>query len=312
MKLIVKAFQNDSAWDRYVTQLSELGEVVRVASVAKSSADANILITTRLTREELELLPNLEAVFLYKTGTDGLPMDELKRKGITVVPSHAVGDVVAEHALTLGLCLLHRTVEFDNDLRNDIWFSDGRDYFWTSLCGSRAGIVGFGSIGGALYKKLSALGVQVKVLNHSGIYPNGVDGVESLDTLLEWCNILFLCLPLTPKTEKIIGEKELEKLKGKFLVNIARGGLVDQKALYEALGNHVIRGYASDVWYHSPSKTDRLKKTTAWDYDFRSLRNVVMSPHCATHVGGAHEMYIRDSIQNMRKWLEGQGTNIGA
>ena len=307
MKIIVKASQNDSIWDRYLAQLSEMGDVVRLTSVAKSSTDANILITTRLTREELELLPNLEVVFLYKAGTDGLPMDELNLRGITVVPSHAVGDVVAEHALTLGLCLLHRTVEFDTDLRNDIWFSDGKDYFWTGLCGSRAGIVGFGSIGGALHKKLFALGAQVKVLNRSGIYPNGVDGVKSLAALLEWCNILFLCLPLTPMTEGIIGEEELEKLKGKFLVNVARGGLVDQKALYEALRSRSLRGYASDVWYHSPCKTDRLKKTSAWDYDFRSLRNVVVSPHNATHVDGAHEMYIKDSIMNMRRWLKSKG-----
>ena len=303
MKIIIKAAESDRAWDLYVDRLNEFGEVVRVSSVAMLQKGAEVLLSSRLSEDELRLLPDLKAVFLPKSGMDDFPVDALRRKGVEVITSHAVGDVIAEHALTLGLCLLHRTVEFDCDLRRGVWFSDGKDYFWTGICGMKVGVVGFGGIGRPLREKLQALGARVKVLNSSGIYPDGVDYANSLAELLEWCGMLFLCLPKTPETVGMIGEHELQQLNGKYLVNVARGDIVEQHSLYRALKSRQLRGYASDVWYRAPDKSDRCKSSAAWELDFGSFRNVVVSPHCATHVKDAHERYISDAVCSASDWI---------
>lgn len=303
MKIIVKANENDKIWDCYLKQLSDVGDVIRVSYVDRLYQHANVIITTKLFSDELFFLPDLKAVFLYKTGMDGLPMEELCKRKIEIFNSHAAANLIAEHALTLALCLMHRVIEFDFDLRNNVWFSNGNDYFWTPLCGAKAGIVGFGNIGTNLYKKLCVLGTKTKVLNRSQNYPDGVPSADNLISLIEWCDILFLCLPLTSSTINLIGENEIQKLQGKFLVNVSRGELVKQEVLYQALKSNLLKGYASDVWYHSPDKIDRTKKCAAWDFDFGKLRNIVVSPHCSTHAYGAHEKYINDTVKTAINWI---------
>lgn len=304
MKVVIKLRGEDPVWDRYVEVLGRYTDTsVVYDNELQAVSDADILITTNLSREVLEKFPKLHKIFLFKTGMDGLPMQELDERGISVRASHANADVIAEHALTLSLVLLHRTVEFHNDLTTGNWRADGGNFKWHSLSGMRAGILGFGTIGKRLYYKLEHLCADILTLNRSGRYPDGVKSAGSCKELVRLCDIIFVCLPKNRETVGLIDEGMLKEMKGKYLVNIGRADVCCERALYEALKSGILAGFASDVWYRNPSKTDAMSTVMPSDLPFHELKNVVMSPHCATHELDAHERYIKDTVEACLQYI---------
>lgn len=307
MKVGIKLRKEDDVWKPYIDKLSDLveTEVIYGKEITTVCTGVEILITTNLTDLDVEKLPDLKAVFLFKTGMDGLPMDILKRKKIKVYPSHANADVIAEHALALALALLHRVVEFDADLRQNIWFSDGVDYYWRSLSELKVGILGYGSIGSCLGKKLSGLSSQIMGLNNKGKYDVGIIAADDFNQLIEWSDILFICVPKTGDTVGMVNADVLSKMAGKYIVNVSRAEICDEAALYHSLKKGTLAGYASDVWYFRPEKADRTKAAQPANYPFNELHNVVMSPHCATHEFSSHERYIADAVEQCIQYIEG-------
>lgn len=306
MKVCIKLRKYESIWDKYICQLKNYTDVEVVCSgnIESQMDDVVAVITTKLSEDDIQNMPKLKRVFLFKTGQDGLPEKVLKNNGITVYPSYANADIIAEHAVALAFSLLHRVVEFDRDLRNDIWFSSGYNYNWTSLRHVKVGILGYGHIGQNVYKDIKSFCNQIKVLNKSGQYPDNIDYADNLDELLKWSDLLFICIPKNVETVGLIGKNELELLKNKYIVNISRAEICDEEALYSALKNKQICGYASDVWYCLPNKNDRTKKAVAANYPFKDLDNVVMSPHCATHEYSSHERYIADAVKQCIDYLK--------
>ena len=137
---------------------------------------------------------------------------------------------------------------------------------------------------------------NIYVINQHKEYPLGINGVNNLEELIEKCNLLYVCLPLNDTTRRMFDDKNLHLLNKKFIVNIARAEIFDEKLLYELLKGGVIAGYASDVWFHEANKNDRAQKVAPSNYPFSDLKNVVMSPHCATHTCNAQSRYIADCI----------------
>ena len=130
----IKMKKEDQDWHEHIERLNKVANVVQIYN-DKNIGDISlidVLIATRVTVSDIEKMPNLKAVFLYKTGTDSLPIELLFERNIEVIPSHANAEYIAEHALALALSLIHRVNEFDADLRRGIWYSDGINYFWDS------------------------------------------------------------------------------------------------------------------------------------------------------------------------------------
>lgn len=290
MKLIVRLRKPDPIWNKYIKQLQvKVNTLVLYDSDPITTyQDIEVMITTHISKEMLSCFPALKRIFLFKTGMDGLPIDELNRRNISVICSHANADVIAEHALSLALSLLHRISEFHNDLCKGVWYSDGLHYNWRSISSFHIGILGFGCIGKSLYQKLVPMNQNVLVLNKSGKYPENVRNASSFDELIEKCDLLFICVPKTTETIDLFNESVLYKMKNAYLINVARAEICNEKALFEALSRNRQAGYASDVWYRKASKTDRMKRTMPSNYPFETLNNVVMSPHCATHDLDSH------------------------
>jgi phosphoglycerate dehydrogenase-like enzyme len=306
LKIGVRLRHMEPVWEKYLAELRNTAEteVFSDRDALTEQPGVEYLITTRLREQELTLFPDLKAVFLFKTGMDGLPLERLEEKHIPVFPSHANADVIAEHGLALALALLHRVPEFDADLRQNLWFADGTHYYWRSISDLKLGILGYGSIGKCLRKKLLGLSCSVQVLNRSGQYEQGVDYAENLEGLIQWCDLLFIAVPLTEDTRDMLDSELLSQMQGKYIVNVARAEICSQQALFQALEQGVLAGFASDVWYGSPDKSDRTKPAPPAQYPFQELKNVVLSPHAATHEKQAHERYVADAVEHCIKYIK--------
>lgn len=308
MKVAIKLRKESPIWNPYIEQLRNVVDtVVYMNGQLPDKCNEDILITTNLTDEELEKFENLKAVFLPKTGIDKLPVHILKERHILVTASHANADLIAEHALALALALLHRISEFHNDLTNNIWYSDGVNYFWNSIRSMPVGILGFGHVGKYLYQLLKPMNDDIVVLNRHKEYPHGICGMDSLEELLSRCKLVFICIPLDNTTKLMFSDERIHALKDKFVVNISRAGIFDEGLLYEMLKDHVIAGYASDVWFYEPDKNNKKVAVQPSIYPFSKLKNVILSPHCATHTKDAQSRYISDSIDKCLAYIRGIG-----
>lgn len=308
MKVGIKLRKPDSVWEKYVRKLKKYSEVEVIYDSAMKDVydDIEVMITTHLSESVLAKFPGLKAVFLFKTGMDGLPLCRLESRNIFVQCSHANADVIAEHAIALSLSLLHRIPEFHNDLRSGVWYSNGQNYMWKSISNMKVGILGYGHIGEAIYRRLAGFQCEVWAYNRSQRYSEGLKGAGDVQELIANCDLIYICLPKTEETCSLINKEILQSMKGKFIVNVGRAQVCDEKALYEALNTGSLAGYASDVWYEAPDKTDREKRVLPSKYPYGELKNVVMSPHCATHETDAHERYIQDAVESCIKYVLGE------
>jgi phosphoglycerate dehydrogenase-like enzyme len=200
----------------------------------------------------------------------------------------------AELALTLLFSSAKYIVPVDQRLRKDNWGSGLLDSRAMTLDGKTALILGYGQIGRRIARVLVASGMRVLALRRNALATNeeGVElhGSERLHDLLPEANVLMVALPLTSETTGLIGVKELALLpKGSILVNIARGLIVDEEPLYQALKSGHLHSAGIDVWYqypevkltlagHAPVE-DEPDIQSPSKFPFRDLDNVVMSPH---------------------------------
>ena len=104
----------------------------------------------------------------------------------------------------------------------------------------------------------------------------------------------------------MIDATQILNMRGKYIVNISRAEICEENALYNALKDGTLKGYASDVWYCAPDKDDRTQLAEAANCAFKNLQNVVMSPHSATHEVNAHERYINDAVNQCLRFVKGE------
>ena len=245
----------------------------------------DILVAGRPQKELLEQSPNLRALIIpwagIPTGTRKL-MEEYPEIAVHNLHHNAVP--TAELALTLLLAAAKKVLVYDRALRSNDWRLRYQPDDTILLQGKQALILGYGEIGRRIARVLQALNIEVSAIRRHG---SGEDeeGVRvysprELDALLPEADILILALPLTEETRGWIGEERLELLPEKaVLVNVSRGPIIDQKALYQALRSGALAGAGLDVWYHYPETPEDRRETPPADYPFQSLENVVLSPH---------------------------------
>jgi D-3-phosphoglycerate dehydrogenase len=218
-------------------------------------AETTVLLTHQapIDRAMLDRLPECKLIVSYSTGTDHMDVAAAEERGIktTGVAGYCTDDV-AEHALAMILSCARRLHQTDRALRaTGHWDITTTHPSRRRLSAQTVGLIGVGRIGGALAAKASALGMRV--LGYDPYVPSGPAGfagqmVASLDALLAQSDYVSLHAPLTPETERMIGQRELAQMKPTaFLINCARGKLVDEAALIAALNARVLAGAALDV-----------------------------------------------------------------
>lgn len=238
------------------------------------------LLSDRIDGEVVDAIgPQLKVVSNYAVGFDNVAIDDLTDRGIVVcnTPSNEVNEAVAQHSWALILSLSRRVVEADEATKRGSYKGWEPDIFLgTSLKGKTLGIVGLGRIGTMVAKK--ALGHEMNVIYNKHTRDAECEeklGVKfcSLDELLATSDVVTLHVPLTDETKHLINKESLLKMKkGAFLVNTARGPIVAEHDLAEALRSGHLAGAALDVFETEPNI----------DPELIGMENVILTPHIAS------------------------------
>ena len=233
------------------------------------------MLTDRIEKPLLDSLPDLAFVSSMSVGVDHIDLQAMSERGIPV--GHTPGvlvDTTADTAFALLLAAARRVAEADRFLRQGLWADDNAwepDFFTgKEVSGATLGIIGLGEIGQAVARRAAGFGMRVLAWNRS---PRQVPGVEcvGLEALLQRSDFVSVHVALTPQTRNLLNADRIAMMKpGAVLVNTARGGIVDERALAVALANGGLCAAGIDVFEREP---------VAADNPLLSLPNVVATPH---------------------------------
>ncbi len=268
----------------------------------KDYGDSEIILAVDMTQEEAEKASEVKAIFVPYTGLDEFPEKYLRKRGVEIYHSYAKSKYVAERALTLALGIMGKVTEYDTDMRKGNWGPrSGKKNRWETLFNKRCGLLGIGHIGQNLSKLLEPFTSEIYTLDRGKRYTCVKKYFQTIEELAENCDIFFISLPLSDNTKSIVDENILEKLKGKYLVNVGRGKTVDEKALYESLKENRLKGAGIEVWYDYP--TTEIKECYPSKYPFQDLENIIMSPHVATFVKEDVWIYFDDIMEQLKNYI---------
>jgi len=269
----------------FITSLLDPTIIVSSGEIRSEHKGTDLLVAGRPTPEDLRQLPGLKAVIVPWTGiSPGTLAAVRKVPGLKLHNLHHNAVPTAELAIALLFSVAKKIIPFDQQLRQGNWemrYQSPQSYL---LAGKRALIVGYGRIGKEIAKNLKALDIEVKAIRRSIGKGSRFDvsPVDQLKKYLPQAEILVLAVPLTDETEGLIGAEQLALLPDNaILINISRGRVVDQQALYSALKDRKLFGAGLDVWYSYPTDEPSRKNTLPGDYPFHELDNIVISPHRA-------------------------------
>ena len=274
--------------DGYPAAVLEGFEVVRTP---QEDIVAVLTIDEPVGAELMNRLPSLRVVATATVGFDHIDVDAAEERGVAVVsvPDYCTQEV-ADHAVALLYALMRGVVTLDGDVRRGSWNPRAAGPLRT-LAELRVGIVGLGRIGGAVATRLLALGAEVWAHD---IFPVARDGVRfvDLDQILSECDAVTLHVPLTHETRNLIGRTQIAAMKpDAYLVNTARGAVVDVGAVLEALRAGRLGGAALDVLPQEPPPLAPLAP------------RLVLTPHAAWYSEAAEERSYRLAVARVRELL---------
>ncbi len=248
------------------------------AGAVCSGLRCDVLVSGIVTENELSMCQGLSAVVVPYAGIPDRTSQVLSRHpGIQLHSIHHNAVSTAEMAVTLMLAASKQIIPADRSMRKGDWTPR---YSPQGLIieDSRILVLGYGAIGSRVGTICRAMGASVKGVRSRK--DHGFHTAADLTVLLPETDILIVCLPLNDSTRGIIGKKELDLLpRGAVLVNIARGPVVDEEALFESLSSGHLGAAGIDVWYNYPDSEESRESTPPSRFDFGSINNVVMSPH---------------------------------
>jgi len=297
----------DLSWD----ELKSLGEVevydrTPDNMITERAADAEIILTNKnlMMANVIEKLPRLKYIGVLATGYNVVDTEAAKRRGIIVtnVPAYSTASV-AQHTFALILEFYNYPGKFSDEVREGRWSRNLDFCYWDKqlieLAGKTIGIVGFGRIGKAVARVAEALEMNVIVSEVTD-----VEGYENypLDELLKRSDIVTLHCPLTPGTKGIINRERLRLMKpSALLVNCARGQLIVEHDLAEALNEGRIAGAALDVLSEEPPCPDN---------PLLKAKNCIITPHVAWATLEARQRLMKIAVNNVRSFMEGKPVNV--
>ena len=259
-----------------------------------------------LTPENLSRMSNLRLIQSILAGVNHIPFAQLDKKVVVCSNAGAYSDEVAEYAWSLLLSAAKRVVDFHNAVKTDQWglrrTLGGKEV--TILEEKTLGILGYGGIGSAFARIGKGFRMNINAFSRRPVREKGVrsfQGDKGLSRVLAESDAVIISLPLTKSTNKIIDADKLVSMKkDAILVNIARGELVDETALYEHLKTNPGFRYATDVWWYRDGK-ESLKTVNP----FFELSNFIGTPHVSGPSGLATGKPAMFAVANVLRFLRG-------
>jgi phosphoglycerate dehydrogenase-like enzyme len=260
-------------------------------------AESEVLIGSPISRRMIEQAPKLRLVHASGAGCDSIALEALN--GIPVCNVFHHERAIAEYVMMTILALDRDLFQKDRDLRKGLWAGScvQGPPLATEVTGKTLGILGYGHIGKEVARLAGAFEMQILSLR-SG-HSRG-----ELEALLEGSDFLVVCCPLSTETRGLIGAAELARMRpAASLINVARGEVVDETALYEALRDRRIRSAAIDVWYQYPKDgAPRMPSR----FPFEELDNVILTPHCSAWTERVVALRFRDIATNIDRLVAGE------
>lgn len=264
-------------------------------------ADVIMLANMPLPAEVLTAAPRARFIDVAFTGVDHIPVAEARKRGIAISNASGYADeAVAELCISLMIQVLRQLGEAEDRTRTG---GTKAGLSARLIQGKTVGLIGAGAIGRRLARILKAFGAIVIAHNRREVKDPNIDKSVSLDELLTTSDIVSLHTPLTPETKGMIGAKELAKMKpDAILINTARGQVVDNSALAEALNKGEISGAGLDVFDMEPP--------LPLDYPLLHAKNAVVTPHLAFYSEESLERRAEIVFDNLYAWLDGKQINV--
>ena len=256
----------------------------------------NIRSSQKFTERVFAACRRLRLVSVWGTGTDHVDLGAAARQGVTVTNTPGVSAIsIAEHTLALLLAVARRIPQIDRATRAGEW-PRGRSI---ELRGKTCGIVGLGAIGRQFARLAEGIGMRVIAWT---MHPREGDPIVPLDELYRTSDVVSLHLRLSPETDGMVDAAQFAQMKpGAILLNTARGAIVREAALVDALKSGRIAGAGLDVFAAEPLPNG---------HPLTALDNVVLTPHCAGVTPEALEAGLRMSVENIWAFLEGRAEHV--
>ena len=268
---------------------------------------AHILLSWNFPREihpqDYPHLQQVRFIQLLSAGADHMPFADLPPHILVASNPGAYATPMAEHVLAMTLALAKRLLVENQKLRNGEF-----DQFTPNrlLAGMTAGILGFGGIGRATAGLMRAFGMRIYAINSSGTSPEPADflgTLRDLEHVLQESDVVVISLPLTKATRGLIGKEQLAWMKpDAILVNVARGAIIDEEALYSHVKSQPNFLVGIDAWWTEPF----LHGTFRMEYPFLDLPNVLGSPHNSAVVPHVLVDAARQAAENVKRFLRGE------
>lgn len=278
--------------------------------ILKHISNVKILLGDNITKGMLDK-GNIELIQIPWAGVENLDFNLLKDYDIPVCNSHSNALAVAEYAVGLLLGIAKKIPYHDNLLRNGDWNRvkkeerNSETQYSSYIYNKTIGFIGYGNIGKSIARLMKGFNPKIMAIvsDRTKKYDE-VDFIgdnKDLDYVLENSDYLVVATALTDETRGMLNKKNLVKMKDtSYLINISRGRIIEEEALYHILENRLIAGAGIDTWYNYP-KTSKDVTYPSKKYDFHKLSNIIISPHRAAQIDGEFT-YLDDALENIKRF----------
>ncbi len=259
-------------------------------SILSLVPDADVLIGWRPTRTMLKKAVKLK--MFINPGAGVTHLIELFRevnqeREVKLINGHGNSYFVAQHAVALLLTFMNKTILHHQWMKQGKWRTGDKEATSIPLRFRKVGLLGYGAINKKIHKMLQGFKIEFSILRKHGdkqneqlITPVNKFSQYQVNEFCKEIDILIIAVPLTSKTEDLIGKEQLDRLgKEGIIINVGRGKIINEKALYNALRDKTIAGAAIDVWYNYTPKEEKDGKKYPYNFPFHDLDNIILSPH---------------------------------
>jgi phosphoglycerate dehydrogenase-like enzyme len=280
----------------------EIFESDQFSDTVPSNVEILLVSDTKwLKKVKFDGMSKLRLIQTLSAGIDSIEFEHIPREVLVCGNVGAFSDPISEHVFGMILCLAKNLIGRDESLRRSI-FDQSHGIF---LKGKTIGIIGTGGIGQAVARLAKAYGMVTLGVNSSGKnveFFDKTDSIGGLNQLMSQSDIVVVALPVTVKTLNLINESNLRLTKANcILINVGRGPVINEKALYDHLRVNPSFKAGIDVWWKYPAPGGAF----AQNFPFLELSNVLGSPHNADSVPESHELAVENAVQNIERYLKG-------